>query len=280
MAAEQPIDRAFVRLDEGLVHYRSVGPLQPGGLRPLYLAHGGPGSSLSMVPLMPGLAASRFVLAPDMLGNGDSAPPPRADMRIQDYADAAVRLLDRLGIDRVDFYGSHTGAQIGCALAAHWPDRVGRLILDGLPLFPDDLKARLLQDYAPALAPDDEGGHLLWVWRFYRNQFLYFPHFMTDPDHRLDNPPPAAGALHAGVVEVLKALGTYRIAYQAAFAQDVHGLLQCAAVPVLLMAAVRDPLRVYLDEAAALLPAAEKLLLPQTATADDKVAAILRFLGD
>jgi pimeloyl-ACP methyl ester carboxylesterase len=261
------------------VHYRSAGRLEPGGRPPLYLAHGGPGSSLSMVPLMAGLAPSRFVLAPDMLGNGDSAPPPRADMRIEDYAEAAVRLLDRLGIDRVDFYGSHTGAQIGCALGVQWPDRVGRLILDGLPLFDDALKARLLRDYAPPVVPDDEGDHLLWAWRFYRNQFRYFPHFMTDPEHRLDNPVPPAGALHAGVVEVLKALATYRIAYQAAFAQDVRGLLPRIAAPVLLMAAARDPLHAYLDQAAALLPTAEKLLLPAGASADAKVAALLRFLG-
>jgi len=42
------VDRAFVRLAEGLVHYRHAGD---GGV-PLYMAHSGPGSSHGLAPLV------------------------------------------------------------------------------------------------------------------------------------------------------------------------------------------------------------------------------------
>jgi len=272
------IDRGFLRLREGLVHYRYAGQRHSAGRLPLYLAHAGPGSSLGMVGLMTEFAAARLTVAPDMLGNGDSARPAREDTDMEYYADCAVRILDLLQLDRVDFYGSHTGAQIGCELAVRWPDRIGKLVLDGLPLFPEDLKQQLLARYAPAVEPDDYGGHLVWAWNFVRDQFLYWPHYAHDAQNRLANGLLPPKDLHLGVVDVLKALDTYRIAYQAAFAQDVRSLLPRIRAPVLLTATERDPLHIYLDEVARLLPGAGKILFGRQAGAADRVAAIREFL--
>jgi pimeloyl-ACP methyl ester carboxylesterase len=273
------IDRAFLRLAEGLVHYRCAGRGE-GEAPPLYMAHAGPGSSRGLAPLMPGLALRRFVIAPDMLGNGESDPPARPDTDIAYYADCVVRILDGLRIDRVDFYGSHTGAQIGCAFAAARPDRLRKLILDGVPLFPPELKVDLLAHYAPQVEPDDDGDYLGWAWQFCRNQALYFPHYRQTPETRLANPPPSPASLHGTVVDVLKSLSTYRLAYQAAFSQDVRAVLPQIGVPVLLMASERDPLHVYLHEAAALVSDGRTLLLPRASGAADKVEAIRRFLDD
>jgi pimeloyl-ACP methyl ester carboxylesterase len=118
--------------------------------------------------LLPPLARQRFAFAPDMLGNGDSAPPASETVEMQYYVDCAVRIMDTLGIDKVDFYGAHTGAQIGCQLAVTYPQRVRRLVLDGIPLFAEDFRQRLLANYAPKVTPDDHGGHLSWAWNFVR----------------------------------------------------------------------------------------------------------------
>jgi pimeloyl-ACP methyl ester carboxylesterase len=247
------IDRGFLRVSEGLIHYRSAGARRAGGPLPLYLAHAGPGSSAGMVGLMTEFAPTRFAVAPDMLGNGDSARPARDDTNMLYYAETVIRTLDLLKIERIDFYGSHTGAQIGCEVAVKWPDRVRRLVLDGLPLFPDDFKQQLLARYAPKVEPDEFGGHLAWAWNFVRD-------------------------LHLGVLDVLKALDTYRIAYQAAFAQDVRRLLPLIKAPVLLTATERDPLHIYLDDVAALLPGAQKILFPRGISSADRVAPIKAFL--
>jgi pimeloyl-ACP methyl ester carboxylesterase len=69
------IDRGFIRINSGLVHYRTCKTQQSNNTLPLYIAHAGPGSSLGLVPLIAELGKSRSVIAPDMLGNGDSEAP-------------------------------------------------------------------------------------------------------------------------------------------------------------------------------------------------------------
>lgn len=247
------IDREFVRVAGGLVHLRSAGGANAATL-PLYMAHGGPGSSAGLVPMIETLAASRHVFAPDMLGNGDSTPHAMAAPAIADYADDAAALLDALGIGCVDFYGQHTGAQIGLELALRHPARVRRLVLDGLGLYGDAFRAELLARYAPAVEPDAHGGHLVWAWNFVRELSLHFPHYLQDPAHRLHHhtvPPPAL--LHAEAVELLKALPNYHLAYRAAFSHAVAERLALLRHPTLLMAAEGDPLACYLDAVAAIL---------------------------
>ena len=273
------VERSFLRLKEGLVHYRSAGSSQVRGTMPLYLAHAGPGSSRAFETMLPQLGQHRFAFAPDMLGNGDSAAPASDSVDMAYYVDCALRVLDALKLETVDFYGSHTGAQIGCQLAVAHPDRVRRLVLDGIPLFPEAFKTQLLAHYAPKITPDDYGGHLVWAWNFIRDQQLYWPHFDRQAANRLANAVSSADQLQLGVTDVVKALGTYHIAYRAAFAQDLRPLLPRLRCPVLMMASERDPLNIYLDEASALVPGAQKLRLARTAAPNERVDAVDKFLA-
>jgi pimeloyl-ACP methyl ester carboxylesterase len=276
------VDRAFIRLKEGLVHYRFAGRGhlgQRGAPLPLYFAHGGPGSGRSYEPHLEAFGASRFAFAPDMLGNGDSAPPAGEVLEIGYYVDCALRLADSLGIERFDFYGSHTGAQIGTQLAVEHPGRIRRLVLDGIPVFPPDLKQRMLENYAPKIVPDDFGTHLVWAWNFVRDQQLYFPWFERTSARRLSNPMSAAAQLNAGVTDVIKAIGTYHIAYRAAFRQDMQALLPKLTCPVFLMSSQRDPLTAWFDEAVRLAPAGSPQQIFSAATPlAERIAAIARFL--
>jgi pimeloyl-ACP methyl ester carboxylesterase len=270
------IDRHFLRLADGrLAHYRAAGEARPGEL-PLLLAHAGPGSSAGLVPLIHELAATRRVLAPDMPGNGDSEPLPMPQPQLADYVDQMVELLDLLGMAQVDFCGQHSGAHIGCELALRHPTRVRRLVLDGLGVFPPALQAQMLAHYAPAVQPDEFGGHLAWAWQFVGEMFVHFPHFLRDSAHRLHHSamPPAA-ARHALVVDVLKALPSYHLAYRAVFAHDCAARLPLLGHPTLLMAAQGDPLIDYLDAAAALLPSSAVARVCR----QERAAAVLGFLA-
>lgn len=270
------VDRHFLRLaDDRLLHYRAAGAAKPGEL-PLILAHAGPGSSLGLVPLIKQLAQQRRVIAPDMPGNGDSEPLPMAQPRMADYVDQMVEMLDLLGIAQVDFCGQHTGAHIGCELALRHPTRVRRLMLDGLALFEPELLAKMTADYAPPVVPDEFGGHLAWAWHFVEGLFLHFPYNQRDPAHRLNHGPvPPAAARQALVVDLLKALPSYHVAYQAVYAHPTAERLALLRHPTLLLAADGDPLGVYLDAAAALVPGSEKARM----TREARAGVMLGFLA-
>lgn len=277
MSAQPHIDRAFARLEEGLIHYRHSGLDQTPGL-PVFMAHAGPGSSRGMEPLMQHLAGARPLVAWDMPGNGDSAAPLNPPTDIPYYTDAVVRLLDTLEIDTFDFYGSHTGAFIGMDFAVTHPDRVNRLILDGVMLLSDEERPVMLERYAPEITPDTHGGYLSWAHNFIRDMMLFYPYFMRDAEHRMPNDVPPPEMMHAGVVDVLKAIGTYHHAYRAAFAYEAAPVLPRIGCPVLLTSTMRDPLYKDLDEAARLLPAAQKILLPHDSTFAQRAQMILSFL--
>jgi hypothetical protein len=154
---------------------------------------------------------------------------------------------------------------------------VRRLVLDGAPLFPPELKADLLARYAPAIQPDEYGGHLAWAWGFVRDLTLHFPYYLTDPAHRLNTSPiPPVEVRQALVVDLLKALPTYHLAYRAAFSHDTAARLSELKVLTLLLGAETDPLVAYLEAAAALAPGARHLRLAREA----KAAAIAAFLEE
>ncbi|GAC1341881.1 MAG: alpha/beta hydrolase [Candidatus Dormibacteria bacterium] len=81
-------------------------------------------------PVSGPLSAGRRVIAPDLPGFGDTAPPPVA-WGVDGYADWLLALLDRLGLGRADFVCHSFGAQVGVRLATAHPQRVGRLVLTG-----------------------------------------------------------------------------------------------------------------------------------------------------
>lgn len=253
------VDRQFMRLADGqLLHWRSAAPDAATDALPLLLMHAGPGSSAGLVPLIRELGVHGRVIAPDTPGYGDSESPAVAQPSLADYADRMVELLDSQGIMQVDVCGQHTGAHIGCELALRHPARVRRLMLDGIALFEPELLAQMREHYAPPIAPDEIGSHLSWAWRFVADLYLHFPYFLRDPAHRLHHSavPPAA-ARQALVLDLLKALPSYHQGYQAVYAHDTARRLALLRQPTLFIAAQGDPLGVYLDGAAALVPGAQ-----------------------
>jgi len=264
------IDRGFVRIEEGLVHFRACGESRNSGPLPLYMIHASPSSSINLVPLMSELGRSRKVYAPDTLGFGDSTPPRQNVPNADDYADSVARIMDQLKLDEVDMYGSHTGAHIACEFAIAHPDRVRRLAFDGIGIFSPEDKKDFLENYAPEIHPDEFGRQFTWAWHFVRDQVIHFPYFRRTPDFRRpDETMPSPEALHTVVVEVLKGLTTYHKGYRAAFRHPDRERLPLLTVRTMCAASEDDPLKTGVDEAASLVPDSTKAILPNEKTLEN-----------
>ncbi len=276
-----PIDRAFVRITEGEVHIRRVAGTAPG--LPLVMLHASPGSSRSLAALMRALhddGNAPELIAPDTPGNGDSFAPAPHDPDIAWFVTSLMHLLDKLGLERADLYGAHTGARIACEAAAAHPDRFRSVIFDGIGDYTSSMRALLLRDYAPEMVPDDYGRHLIWAFNFVRDQALHFPYFQRDPEHRLTSRPvPDAEELHAATLDVLKGLTSYHKPYRAAFSYESRKRMSDIAIPAMLLSASNElpSLRAAAENLCAALPAGR--ITATGASMAEKAAAILSFVS-
>ncbi|MEM1089888.1 MAG: alpha/beta fold hydrolase [Pseudomonadota bacterium] len=235
------IDRHFVRLAEGLVHYREAGAAQPG--LPILMMHASPASSAFLEPLMIELGQTRRVIAPDTLGNGDSAPLLQDSPALSDYADSMARFLSALHIDRCDVYGTHTGSHIGVELALAQPERVAHLAMHGIAVLSDEEREEFLTHYAPPQAPDDIGGQFNWAFHYVRDQMIFYPHFRKTPAHIRFGGHLEPEFLHTLVVGLLKNLTHYHKTYHAVFRHPIIEQLALLEVPACLLTHAEDPLR-------------------------------------
>ena len=94
----------------------------------LLLLHGIGDSSASWVPLLRPLADRFTVIAPDLLGHGES-DKPRADYSVAAYANGMRDLLDVLGIDKATVVGHSLGGGVAAQMSYQHPTRVERLVL-------------------------------------------------------------------------------------------------------------------------------------------------------
>lgn len=271
------IRRGFADLPHGQTHYRMAGDGAP-----LLALHASPGSSRQLVGLIRSLADGHTVYAPDTPGNGDSAVLFDREPTIAELAEAELRFLDAMGLETVDVYGSHTGAAIAAELAILAPDRVRRLVLDGLSwLTPDELE-EILANYAFPFVPDQDGSYLIRLFQFCRDQYFFFPWYNRTRAGRRDGGLGSAQDLHAWVTEVMKASETYHLNYRAAFKYDAKDRLPRLAVPTLAIAGENDPLVAITEELAGLVPGGRFQRLPRFDAPDfaaHRKAAITAFLA-
>lgn len=240
--------RHFIHLPDG----RAVHLRRGGSGPPVLLFHESPRSSIALEALCAFLQERFTVLAIDTPGYGLSDPLPLSRPEIADYADAAVPLLDAIGVAKLPVYGTHTGASIAMELARRHPDRVACAVLDGYPLFTEAERASLLDSYLPPFRPDRHGGHVAWLWARVRDQFTVFPWNLWAASARLPRDPPPL-ALHDQVIaDILRAGDGYRTAYAAAFRHRGAEPVPHLKVPVTFAARRDDLLFEQLDRLPAL----------------------------
>jgi pimeloyl-ACP methyl ester carboxylesterase len=96
---------------------------------PLVLLHGLAGSIFEWRHLLRPLSFRRRVIALDLLGAGESEKPAGADYSIGAQARRVERLLDTLGLGRIDVLACSFGGGVALRLAQDRPERIGRMAL-------------------------------------------------------------------------------------------------------------------------------------------------------
>jgi pimeloyl-ACP methyl ester carboxylesterase len=111
-----------------MLHGHRVAYRQAGSGPVIVLVHGITSNSETWLRVMPYLARRFTVIAPDLLGHGQSAKP-KGDYSLGAYASGLRDLLVALGHDRATFVGHSLGGGIAMQLAYQFPERCQRLVL-------------------------------------------------------------------------------------------------------------------------------------------------------
>jgi pimeloyl-ACP methyl ester carboxylesterase len=140
------------------------------------LLHGYTETSHMWLPLMPQLATSHTVIAPDLRGAGNSERPEGGYDK-KTMAKDIRELVQRLGYKKVSLVGHDIGLMVAYAYAAQYPDEVSKVVLMDafLPGVGDWKSVWLMRD--------------LWHFHFYGEtplalvkgrERIYFEHFWND----------------------------------------------------------------------------------------------------
>ncbi len=110
------------------IHGHRVSYLAAGDGPPVVLIHGVTGTCDQWAPVLPLLSDRYSVVAPDLLGHGQSAKP-RGDYSLGAYASGIRDLVVGLGHERVTVVGHSLGGGIAMQFAYQFPESCERLVL-------------------------------------------------------------------------------------------------------------------------------------------------------
>lgn len=157
------------------VSYREAGPP---GAPVLLLLHGFPSSSRMFRNLIPELADTYHVIAPDYPAFGHSGVPDRAAFgyTFDHLAEVMDKLLEQLGVRQFAIYVMDFGGPVGFRLALWHPERLTAVIAQNAPLYPEEPRgwwATLGRYWADGSAEHREESRAYLELDGLRGQYLY-----------------------------------------------------------------------------------------------------------
>jgi pimeloyl-ACP methyl ester carboxylesterase len=262
----------YVDTHAGQVHYREAGSGSP-----VVLLHWTPGSSAQYSAVIQAFAAAGFrAIAPDLPGCGHSFRR-EGHWGIGDFAANLIECLDGWKFDRGIVAGGHLASEITIETALRQPARVGLAVLDGTPVWGEELRASILSRATPTpIELRESGEHLAGLWaQVWSGVRTWRPNAPWSPE------------LGAYAMQLLKArmLAEFDMRpAQALLEYDIFGALEAlnaSRVPVLALTANDDPLTNCHEAVLARVAAATGYRFPgehpvhRRATAGDYVAPIV-----
>ncbi|WP_166241522.1 alpha/beta fold hydrolase [Paenibacillus turpanensis] len=119
----------MVQIGSHRIFYRLAGS----GSETVVLMHGIPTNSMLWSTVIPQLASSYTVIAPDLLGFGQSGRATAQELTLPKQAERMIALLDQLGVRKAHFVGHDLGGGIAQIIAVRYPERVASFVVaDGV----------------------------------------------------------------------------------------------------------------------------------------------------
>lgn len=118
-----------MRLEHLSIHGHRVALRTAGSGPVVLLVHGMAGSSATWRRVVPVLSQRFTVVAPDLLGHGESGKPRRGEYSLAAHANLLRDLLEVLGHDHATIVGQSLGGGVAMQLAYQYPERCERLVL-------------------------------------------------------------------------------------------------------------------------------------------------------
>ncbi len=159
VTATAGLKRGFVLSPHGNVEYFEMGTGDP-----LVMLHPTPGTCMAFRDVAPLLAADVRVISMSTMGFGQSDRPPAPYTTLTEFAQAVVWLLDGLGLEQANVYGLLTGSQIALEVAAGWPDRVDRLVVEEVFNWNTPARRAVHERVHRYIPEQPDGSHLIELW--------------------------------------------------------------------------------------------------------------------
>ena len=148
--------------------------------RPLILLHGCPFQSYEWSDVIPILAARYHVIAPDLLGLGDTRVTLTDDYSLPKQVQMVTGLLDALNIDQAFFVGHDHGAATLQLLMVHYPQRITKAVLTNAEAY-DQWPSREERPYVKAVVSPVTTGLIRLALGFRPVQRRIFRSAVVDP---------------------------------------------------------------------------------------------------
>jgi 3-oxoadipate enol-lactonase len=237
---------------------------------PVVFLHGIGGDAACWQPQLKVFSEGYRVLAWNMPGYGGSDPSP--EMTFAGLAEALLRLLDRLDIERAHLVGHSMGGMVAQEFAGTWPGRLRSLVLVASSAAFGRIDGDWQREFlASRLGPLERG----------RSMADLAPGIVASLVGAAPDPAGVAQAIRsmAGVPEA-----TYRAALRCLLSFDRRDVLGRIDVPTLLLAGERDQTApaAVMEKMATRIPQARFLVLPRAGHLANLEQPLLfnRALGD
>ena len=157
-----------------------VAYVEAGKGKPLLLLHGCPFQSYEWSAVLPLLEPYYHVIAPDLLGLGDTRVALDDDYSLPKQAEMVVGLMDALGIEQAFFVGHDHGAATLQLMMQRYPERIAKAVLTNAEAY-DQWPSSEERPYVAAVVNPLTSPLLHFALGFRWIQRLVFRSAVTDP---------------------------------------------------------------------------------------------------